>query len=96
MCNNVGFRGEVCFDAKQARNCFRNNFDAFEQGCQIFSGKNVPNEHKMYQMVIKYPKWPYNIIIYYISNLRPSKIYPNWDFWSENKPSGNPAFETRP
>jgi hypothetical protein len=23
-------------------------------------------------------------------NLRPSKIYPNWDFWFENKPSGNP------
>jgi hypothetical protein len=25
------------------------------------------------------------------SNLRPSKIYPNWDFWVETKPSGNPA-----
>jgi hypothetical protein len=23
-------------------------------------------------------------------NERPSKIYPNWDFWLENKPSGNP------
>jgi hypothetical protein len=22
-----------------------------------------------------------------------SKIYPNWDFWFENKPSGNPALE---
>jgi hypothetical protein len=22
---------------------------------------------------------------------RPSKIYPNWDFWFENKPSGNPG-----
>jgi hypothetical protein len=22
----------------------------------------------------------------------PSKIYPNWDFWFENKPSGNPAW----
>jgi hypothetical protein len=22
---------------------------------------------------------------------RPSKIYPNLDFWFENKPSGNPA-----
>jgi hypothetical protein len=21
---------------------------------------------------------------------RPSKIYPNWDFWYENIPSGNP------
>jgi hypothetical protein len=25
------------------------------------------------------------------SNLRPSKIYPNWYFWFENKPSGNPV-----
>jgi hypothetical protein len=22
---------------------------------------------------------------------RPSKVYPNWDFWFENKPSGNTA-----
>jgi hypothetical protein len=33
------------------------------QGCHIFlvhdtTGKNVPNEHKMYRMVIKYPKFP--------------------------------------
>jgi hypothetical protein len=27
------------------------------------------------------------------STARPSKIYPNWDFWFENKPSGNPAHE---
>jgi hypothetical protein len=25
--------------------------------------------------------------------LRPSKIYPNWDFWFENMPSGNPAWQ---
>jgi hypothetical protein len=24
-------------------------------------------------------------------NGRPSKIYPNWDFGFENKPSGNPG-----
>jgi hypothetical protein len=30
-------------------------------------------------MVIKYTK------------IFPYKIYPNWDFWFENKPSGNPA-----
>jgi hypothetical protein len=23
--------------------------------------------------------------------IRPSKIYPNWDSWFENKPSGNPG-----
>jgi hypothetical protein len=36
----------------------------------------------MYQMAIKYS----NIVT------RPSKIYPNRDFWSENIPSGNPAY----
>jgi hypothetical protein len=29
--------------------------------------------------------------IYTVSNQRPSKIYPNWDFWFEIKPSGNPG-----
>jgi hypothetical protein len=24
---------------------------------------------------------------------KPSKIYPNWDFWFETKPSGNPGLE---
>jgi hypothetical protein len=34
-------------------------------------------------MTIKYTS------IFYIPRL--SKIYQNWDFWFENKPSGNPA-----
>jgi hypothetical protein len=49
----------------------------------------------MYQMVIrsskmavKYSKWSLKISPF--SNLRPSKINPNWDFWFEKKPSGNP------
>jgi hypothetical protein len=41
------------------------------------------------QMVIKCSKWQLNIST--VLNVRPSKIYPNWDFWFENKPSGNPA-----
>jgi hypothetical protein len=28
------------------------------------------------------------------SNLRRSKIYPNWCFWFENKPSGDPDKDT--
>jgi hypothetical protein len=62
------------------------------------TGKNVPNKHKMYQMVkkylnisMKYYRWPKNISTF--SNLRRSKIYPNWDFWFEKKPSGNPDLE---
>jgi hypothetical protein len=42
----------------------------------------IPNVHKIFQMAINTSTF---------SNLRPSKIYPNWDIWSENKPSGNPA-----
>jgi hypothetical protein len=61
------------------------------------TGKNVPNEHKIFvpnghkisQMSVKYAKWPYNISTF--SNLGPSKIYPNWDFWFEKKTSGNPG-----
>jgi hypothetical protein len=30
-------------------------------------------------------------ITYIVSNLKTSEIYPNWDFWFENKPSGNPG-----
>jgi hypothetical protein len=40
-------------------------------------------------MVIKYSRGPYNIPTFYI--LKPFQIYPYWDFWCENKPSGNPG-----
>jgi hypothetical protein len=39
----------------------------------------LPNDHKIYLMAVKYSKWECNIPT--ISNLRPSKIYPNRDFW---------------
>jgi hypothetical protein len=44
-------------------------------------------------MSVKYSQRPYNISTF--SNLRPSKICTNWNFWFENKPSGNPAFKRR-
>jgi hypothetical protein len=49
----------------------------------------LPNGLEIYQMTVKYSKLPLNMPI--VSILRPSKIYPNLNFWSENKPSGNPA-----
>jgi hypothetical protein len=52
--------------------------------------QNVLNGHKISQMSIKYSKWPQTISTF--SNLRPSQIYPNRDFWFENKPSGNPCY----
>jgi hypothetical protein len=71
------------------------------QGCQIFldtiyqtEGKmyqittTLPNGHKIYQMTVKYYKWRYLILAFFI--LRSYEIYPNWDFGFENKPSGNP------
>jgi hypothetical protein len=50
-------------------------------------GENIANYHNI-------AKWPYNQpndrkIFRYFSFQRPFKIYPNWDFWFENKPSGN-------
>jgi hypothetical protein len=55
------------------------------QGCQIFlgatyqNGKTIPNYHKCHK-------------IYQIA--RPFKNDPNWDFWFENIPSGNPGLES--
>jgi hypothetical protein len=41
-------------------------------------------------LCVIYSKWPWNISTF--SNLRPSNIYPFWDFCFENKPSGNPGY----
>jgi hypothetical protein len=49
---------------------------------------------EIYQIATKYAKWPQNITNgrkIHKHFPRPSKIYPNCDFWSENKPSGNPG-----
>jgi hypothetical protein len=48
--------------------------------------EHIPNARKILQMAIKY-RWTF-------SNQRPSKIYPNWDFWFEIKPSGNPVLSS--
>jgi hypothetical protein len=40
----------------------------------------LPLGHKIYQMTVKFSKLPTF-----------SQIYPNWYFWFENKPSGNPT-----
>jgi hypothetical protein len=59
------------------------------QGCQIFlgatyqNGKNIPNNHELSK------KWPQNIPTSSIK--RPYKIDPNWNFWFEDMPSGNPG-----
>jgi hypothetical protein len=41
---------------------------------------NIPKGHKMYQ------HFPFQG--------PPKYVYPNWDFWYENKPSGNPVLWT--
>jgi hypothetical protein len=57
----------------------------------IKNRKYAPNRHKISQMSIKCSKRLLYILAFF--NLRPSKIYPNWDFWFENKQSGNPGFD---
>jgi hypothetical protein len=62
------------------------------------TGKNVPNEYKMYQMVIKYP----NACKLFQMTIKHINIYqymalqnlPILGFWFENKPSGNPDLVT--
>jgi hypothetical protein len=59
---------------------------------------NITKTGKIYQLTIKYTKWPQNIptgrkIYQHILFQDPPKFSPNWDVWFENIPSGNPAFE---
>jgi hypothetical protein len=47
-------------------------------------------------MAIKYKKWPQTTpnghkIYQHFPFKGPPKIHPNWDFWYESKPSGNPG-----
>jgi hypothetical protein len=88
---------------REKRTLFRRNGRLLGRVARFFL-KNIPNDHKIYQMAIIYI---YHMAII-ISNgrkidqtiikctpaftiQRPSKIYPNLDFWFENKPSGNLA-----
>jgi hypothetical protein len=41
----------------------------------------IPNDQKVFQMIKKYT----------FSIPRASKLYPNWNIWYENNPSGNPV-----
>jgi hypothetical protein len=63
------------------------------------TGKMYQMNRKCTKMVIKYLKSTQNIpngheIYKHCFNLRPSKIYPNWDFGFKNKPSGNPGVDS--
>jgi hypothetical protein len=51
---------------------------------------NIPNGHKIYEMAVhKTDQLAFKFTN--IFHLGHSKIYPNYDFWFENTPSGNPA-----
>jgi hypothetical protein len=76
------------------------------QGCQIFrdaicqNGGNFSKNttklqkgHIIYQLVVIYSKWPYNIPTLSIS--RPSKNLLKFYFWFENIQSGNPEMNGR-
>jgi hypothetical protein len=48
--------------------------------------QNITNDHKIYEMAIKYSKRKFQHFPLYV---RPSKINRNWDFWCKNRPSSN-------
>jgi hypothetical protein len=74
-------------------------------GLPDFSWFKIPKRGEIYQMITKYTNWPLNIsngrkignklVIKYtkIFHCKTPKIYPNWGFGFENKPSGNPGRE---
>jgi hypothetical protein len=81
-----------------------NLISLLETGLPDFSWYNIPkrgkicqittrfqNAHNICPTVVKYSEWRDYITTIFIP--RPSKIYPNWDFWSEKKLSGNPRKE---
>jgi hypothetical protein len=47
--------------------------------------QNIPNGRKIDQLVITYTYIPTSSIAVL------SQIYPHWDFWFQNMPSGNPV-----
>jgi hypothetical protein len=58
---------------------------------KIYLMTKFSNAPKIYPTVVKYCKLPEYISTFSIP--RSSKIYSNWDFWSEKKPSGSPGSE---
>jgi hypothetical protein len=69
--------------------------------CQIFLGPNIPNWEKYNKWpqtiptAVNYTKWPWNIpnghkIYQHLPFRGTPKFTQIWDFWFENKTSGNP------
>jgi hypothetical protein len=66
----------LCQEKSGNHECEANKSKEVEHGCEQIEenrskpgetyqdGKNLPNGHKMYQMAIKYTKWPQNMDIY--------------------------------
>jgi hypothetical protein len=59
--------------------------------------KKIPNNHEIYQITVKYTKWPQNIPnshkIYQHLSLQVLQILPKLGFWL---PSGNPGLKPFP
>jgi hypothetical protein len=94
-------RGPVFFPpAATHQNIFRLFFFSLKSGLPDFSWDNIPKRGKIYQITIKCTKLPQDIPkccqifqmdINYTNSFH-SKALQNLDFWFENIPSGNPAY----
>jgi hypothetical protein len=68
-------------------------FCSISAGLPDFSWYSKPKWQKISKLAGKYTEWPLNIPTSSVA--RPSKIYPNWHFWFENIPSGNPESQSK-
>jgi hypothetical protein len=93
-------RQERFFQSSRKPFCFQNGLGYISRswaGLPDFPWYKIPKCGKLYQMAIKCFPWTLNrpndheIGRPRVSIANPSKIYQNWDFWFESKPSGNPA-----
>jgi hypothetical protein len=64
-----------------------------KMGKNMYTKKCIRNGLKISQMAVKLTKCPQNTPK--SSFPSSSKIYPNWDFWLESMPSGNPCAKSR-
>jgi hypothetical protein len=88
--------GQLPRSILRTKDCFVviNRFYPLDQGCQIFQGTIYQSGEKVYQMTTKLPNaHKINSKYYNCPFQGPPKYTQIGIFWSEKKPTGNPALD---